>query len=95
MKVLGIELKTPSREGLRIFATLSLIYVGIVVVVAWTGLLPFSSMLALMIGSVGGSLAHACGCSIPEHGVRGVIVTAGFSVILAALCVAMYLLINL
>lgn len=95
MKIIGVELHTPSLNELSALAVLSLIYIVAAFLLAGLAGMPVSTLAPLLVGAVSGSLAASCGCSILEYGVRGAILTAGFSIAMIGLCSALIYLIKL
>lgn len=95
MKVIGIELHTPTRKGLVVLAVMSLVCIAATLFVASLGIIPAAALVPVMVGVVGGNLAAACGCSIPDQGFRAVILTTAFSIALMGLCVGLIYLTEL
>lgn len=95
MKIIGVELHTPSLNELSALAALSLIYILAAFLVAKLTSMPVTALAPLLVGAVSGSLAASCGCSILKYGVRGIILTAGFCLAMMGLCSALIYLIKL
>ena len=50
--------------------------IGIILMIA--GLLTLGNVLYMSLGVMGGSLAHAYGVSVKNHGWRGIVLVTGF-----------------
>ena len=89
MKILGLSLRTPG------LSDLPMVVLTLVLAIAITGFAmrflgwDIAQASAALFGAAGAALALASGVSVKDHGVRGAIVVAGFSVVsvLAALAV--------
>lgn len=80
MRVLGIGLKAPSATALAITAALVAIASTLGFWAFDAHLMPANSVLTLTIGTMGGSLATACGVDLRKLGWRGPVLTMGFVV---------------
>lgn len=89
MQILSITLHTPTTKDLAVVAVMVLIASlgGTVLMVA--GYFTLSNVLVLIIGVMAGSLAHAYGVSVKEHGWRGVALVGGFLLALAGVAVSL------
>lgn len=89
MTIIGVKLHTPTMLAKGGLLALSTIYIAITLAVVSMELADPVTAWMILVGLVSGTLAGACGCSVLESGLRGAIVTAGFTMCMMALCVAM------
>lgn len=85
MKIIGVELHTPSFNELSVLAVLSLIYSAAAFLLVNLGIMTVTEVAPFLIAAVSGSLTASLGCSIMKYGVRGAILTAGFCVAMMGL----------
>lgn len=95
MKIIGVELHTPTPNDLSALAVLSLIYIAAAFLLSKLISLPVTTLTPFLVGALSGTLAASCGCSILKYGVRWVILTAGFCVAMYGLCAALIYMIEL
>ncbi|QJT37017.1 hypothetical protein E4188_22225 (plasmid) [Aeromonas media] len=95
MKIIGVELHTPSLDELSVLAAISLIYIVAAFLLDNLAIMQTTTLAYLLVGAVSGSLATSCGCSIPKYGVRGAILTLFFCIAMMGLCSALTNLIKL
>ena len=85
MKILGVELKTPSFLQLFVDAVIYSIFMLIPLSLYKFGIVDGSDFKMMGIGAAAGVLAGSYGVSIREHGFRGIVVVSLFGVGLMSL----------
>lgn len=80
MKILEIELHTPTRKDIAATAIVTLLCFVFLALLVDSNMLKPSHAVAGLFGALGGSLAQSCGASIKEHGLPGVVVSVLFSI---------------
>lgn len=80
MKVVGIELHTPTARELAGVATTTLFISMFATALMYFNLMTLNNALAGVLGGFGGSLASAYGISIRKHGIRGLMLTVLFCI---------------
>lgn len=81
MQILGISLHTPTARALLLMAVMAMVTSAIASVLMAAGLFTLGNVLSLTLGVMGGSLAHAYGVSVKDHGWRGVVLVTGFVIV--------------
>lgn len=94
MNILGMQLHRPHIRDLPMALIMVALTIGLsafgVRFLSWD----LAQISALLFGGTGAVIAVSCGVDVRKHGLRGVIVTALFSVVLVVLTVAIHPLIK-
>lgn len=85
MQILGIPLHTPTAKALLVMAVMAMATSAIGTILMVAGLFSLGNVLSLTLGVMGGSLAHAYGVSVKNHGWRGVVLVIGFVIAMVGL----------
>lgn len=88
MKVLGLQLHSPHILDLPMVLVMLVVTIVLSVLAVRFFGWDVTQVSAVLFGGGGAVLANACGVDVRKHGLRGVIVTTLFSVVLVALAVA-------
>lgn len=80
MKIIGIELMTPTTSDLIVVALTTLACSILTYVSMLMGLIKPNYLISFILAALGGSMASAYGVSIIKHSWRGVVLVFGFVV---------------
>lgn len=95
MKVLGIKLHFPTRRGWFVVAAMTLVCSALALLASMSETFPVQPLRTTLAAAVGGGIAAMCGCSIPDYGLRAVILTVVFSASMMGLCLGIMRLIGM
>lgn len=94
MKVLGVKLHFPTRNGWIVVGCMTLVCCVLALLASMSETLPVQPLRTTLAAAVGGSIAAMCGCSIPDYGFRAVILTVVFSASMVGPCIGIMRLIG-